>query len=194
MTALDLNLPGLKLLSPKMFGDSRGYFYEAYSKRDFEKLGINCDFIQDNQSHSKFGTLRGLHFQKGEHAQAKLVRVIQGQVFDVCLDLRLHSPTFGKHCSILLTAGENQQLFIPRGFAHGFVTLSETATFEYKCDNYYNKSAECGILYNDPELAINWKLPEADLIISNKDLKNSSFEKVQNELRSDALAELRAEL
>ena len=171
MKAEETFLKGCFVIFPKVFKDSRGCFFESFNQREFkDKTGIAVNFIQDNQSQSVKGVLRGLHFQKGEFAQAKLVRVIKGSVLDVCLDLREKSLTFGKHYSIILDDEENKQLFIPRGFAHGFIVLSETAIFSYKCDYFYNKEYERGIIYNDPDLNIDWQLSPEEFIISEKDL------------------------
>ncbi len=153
-----------------VFGDNRGYFFESFNQQTFlDKTGMHVNFIQDNQSKSSKGVLRGLHFQHGASAQAKLVRVLEGKVLDVAVDIRQNSPTFGQHIAIELTAESNMQFFVPRGFAHGFVVLSETATFFYKCDNLYDKASEGGIIYNDPALGIDWQLPVDGLIISEKD-------------------------
>ncbi len=158
------------IIHDTVFGDNRGYFFECFNQRTFfDKTGMNVNFIQDNQSKSSKGVLRGLHFQHGEHAQAKLVRVLEGRVLDVAVDLRRESPTFGQHLAIELSAESHTQFFVPRGFAHGFVVLSETATFFYKCDNLYNKASEGGIMFNDPSLGIHWGLPANGLIISEKD-------------------------
>ncbi len=158
------------IIHDKIFGDQRGYFFESFNKEKFfNETGLSINFVQDNQSKSQRGVLRGLHYQHGEHAQAKLVRVLQGRVIDVALDVRLNSPSFGKHIAVELSEDNHQQLFVPRGFAHGFAVLSETAVFFYKCDNYYNKSAEGGILYNDPQLKIDWQLPTTDVLLSEKD-------------------------
>ena len=158
------------ILKPDVFIDKRGTFIETFNKKTFKKVtGFNIDFVQDNQSVSEYGVLRGLHFQKGEMAQAKLVRVAKGEVLDVVVDLRKESPTFGKHFSIRIDDASNLQIFIPRGFAHGFVVLSKTAVFCYKCDNYYDKTSESGIFYNDATLNIDWYLPQEELIISKKD-------------------------
>lgn len=164
-------LDGCLIIEPEIFNDSRGYFFEAFNQKKFKNLtGIEFDIVQDNESYSKKGVLRGLHYQIDEFAQAKIVRVLEGKVIDVALDLRPDSPTFMQHITTELSADNKKQIFIPRGFAHGFVVLSETAIFSYKCDNYYNKSAERGILYNDPVLNIDWQQPEDHLIISEKDL------------------------
>jgi dTDP-4-dehydrorhamnose 3,5-epimerase len=158
------------LIHDTFFEDERGYFFESFNAQKFSKeTGVEINFVQDNQSRSSKGTLRGLHFQAGEHAQAKLVRVLRGEVLDVAVDIRSSSPTFGQYYSVLLSETSRTQFFIPRGFAHGFIVLSEQADFFYKCDNYYNKSAEGGIIFNDPQLNIDWKIETADLIISAKD-------------------------
>jgi dTDP-4-dehydrorhamnose 3,5-epimerase len=162
-----------------VFKDNRGYFFESFNQQKFAELtGLDVNFVQDNQSSSVRGVLRGLHFQKGDAAQAKLVRVLQGSVLDVAVDLRKDSPTYGQHFTIELTDESNTQLFIPRGFAHGFVVLSDTAVFFYKCDNLYNKAAEGGLMYNDPQLNIDWRLPEGELILSEKDLANPSLKDI----------------
>jgi dTDP-4-dehydrorhamnose 3,5-epimerase len=156
-----------------VFKDNRGYFFESFNQQKFAQLtGLDVHFVQDNQSSSPKGVLRGLHFQKGDAAQAKLVRVLQGSVLDVAVDLRKDSPTYGQHFALELTNTSNTQLFIPRGFAHGFLVLSDTAVFFYKCDNFYDKAAEGGLMYNDPQLNIDWGLPESSLILSEKDLLN----------------------
>ena len=165
-------LKGCYILQPQLFVDGRGSFFESFNKKQFRDItGKNMDFIQDNQSRSKKGVLRGLHYQKGEHAQAKLVRVVKGRVQDVVVDLRFNSKTFGNHFSIELSEENNTQLFVPRGFAHGFLVLEDNTIFSYKCDNFYNKDAESGIIYNDEDLDINWNILENDFIISEKDLK-----------------------
>lgn len=157
-------------ISPDVFRDHRGVFLESYRKNKFkEGTGLDIDFVQDNQSVSTRGVLRGLHFQGGDHAQAKLVRVIYGEVLDVVVDLRPNSPTFKSSFSILLNDINHHQLFIPQGFAHGFLTLSEISVFSYKCDRYYSPGAESGILYKDPDLAIDWGIPHEDFILSEKD-------------------------
>jgi len=163
----------LIICTPKVFEDDRGYFFESYNSEAFEKFaGFSPSFVQDNQSKSSFGVLRGLHFQIGKHAQSKLVRVIEGEVLDVVVDLRKEEPTYGKSFTIKLSGINKKQLFVPKGMAHGFITLSETATFAYKCDNYYHKASESGLLYNDPILDINWILDEKDFILSKKDVAN----------------------
>ena len=165
------------ILKPNVYRDERGLFYETYNKKNFEKVtGLTVDFVQDNQSISSKGVLRGLHFQKGALAQAKLVRVVKGKVLDIVVDVRKNSETFGKSFSIILDDVEHLQLFVPRGFAHGFITLSDHSIFSYKCDNYYDKASESGIIYNDATLALDWHLPEEEFIISEKDLELPGFE------------------
>ena len=161
------------LLTPKVFNDDRGYFIESFNKKTFEQLtGLTVNFVQDNESLSTYGTIRGLHFQRGEHAQAKLVRVVKGAIRDVVVDLRPQSPTFKKVLTVDLDDITKQQLFVPRGCAHGFVVLSKTALFAYKCDNFYNKESEGGIFFNDPALNIDWGIENLSLaILSEKDLK-----------------------
>ena len=162
-------IEGLVVVEPKVFGDSRGYFFEVFNEGEFaEKVGP-VHFVQDNESKSRYGVLRGLHFQKGEHAQAKLVRVVNGAVWDVAVDLRPGSPTYGQWHGEELTGENHRMMFIPRGFAHGFSVLSEEVVFQYKCDNLYCPSAEGAIAWNDPTLAIDWRLPVADVILSEKD-------------------------
>ena len=159
------------IVTPNAFEDKRGFFSETFNKKTFEKVaGVSIDFVQDNQSSSRKGVVRGLHFQKGIMAQAKLVRSIYGEILDVVVDLRKDSKTFGKTFSILLTSENRKQLFVPRGFAHGFIVLKDHTIFAYKCDNYYNKASESGIIYNDPAINIDWILPESEFILSEKDL------------------------
>ena len=168
---------------PSVFKDERGYFYESYKEREFiEKTGISVTFVQDNQSQSTYGVLRGLHFQIGEMAQAKLVRVLEGEVLDVVVDLRKEEPTFGKSYSVVLSEANKKQLFIPRGFAHGFLVLSEKATFFYKCDNYYHKESERGLQYNDPSLQIDWQFNEKELILSEKDKHHPDLKTLLSQL------------
>lgn len=159
----------LVVFEPSVFEDERGYFFESYNQQLFEKNGIAANFVQDNQSKSGFGVLRGIHFQKPPFAQAKLVRVLSGKVLDVAVDLRPQSNTFGKYFSIELSSENKKQLFIPRGFGHGFVVLSPTAEFYYKCDDFYSKESESGIIFNDPDLKIDWGIETSQLIISEKD-------------------------
>ena len=165
------------IVKPRVFADDRGSFSETFNQRQFEKVtGISPDFVQDNQSVSAYGVLRGLHLQTGEMAQAKLVRVVKGRVLDVAVDLRKDAPSFGKHVVVELSESNGHQLFIPRGFAHGFVVLEDDTVFAYKCDNFYHKESEGGIIYNDATLSIDWHLPKEDLIISEKDLALPNFE------------------
>ena len=164
-------LKGSFVIQPKVFEDHRGYFLESFNQRLLDDaLGYSPQFVQDNQSKSKYGVLRGLHLQLGEYAQAKLVRAIAGDILDIIVDVRPNSPQFGEHYSLVLSADNKKQLFIPRGFAHGFAVLTETATIHYKADNYYNNKAESGLLYNDPELNIDWKIPIEKIFTSEKDL------------------------
>ncbi len=176
MPILDTPLPGLKIIEPRVFEDERGYFYEAYNAKVFAEAGIDADFVQDNQARSTYGVLRGLHYQVGEHAQAKLVRVIEGEVLDVVVDIRKSSPTYGRWFSIRLSAENKRQLFVPRGFAHGYAVLSPTAEFFYKCDNFYSKEHEGGIRYDDPSIGIDWELPADKIILSEKDERQPVFE------------------
>jgi len=172
MIVKETKLKDCFILEPKVFQDGRGYFFESFNQNTFNKLtGKSVSFIQDNESFSSKGVLRGLHYQLGEYAQAKLVRVIKGKVLDVAVDVRKDSPTFGEYISLELSEDNKQQLFIPRGFAHGFIVLSDTAIFSYKCDNFYNKESEGGIIYNDASLKIDWKLNDNEFIISEKDLQ-----------------------
>jgi dTDP-4-dehydrorhamnose 3,5-epimerase len=175
MPFIETGIQGLWVFEPKVFPDSRGYFFESYNKKLFAENGIDCDFVQDNQSSSTYGVIRGLHFQLPPYAQAKLVRVLSGRILDVAVDIRRGSPTFGKNFTIELSAENNRQLFLPHGFAHGFSVLSEKAEVLYKCDAFYNKQSESGIMYNDPDLNIDWQIPEKDMIISEKDMVNPLF-------------------
>ncbi|WP_396138567.1 dTDP-4-dehydrorhamnose 3,5-epimerase [Flavobacterium sp.] len=171
MKFIETKLKGCFILEPKIIKDERGYFMESFNEKTFQEgIGQKLTFVQDNQSFSTKGVLRGLHYQRGEHAQAKLVRVLQGEVLDVAVDLRPDSKTYGQYESVVLSAENQLQFFMPRGFAHGFLVLSETATFFYKCDNLYNKESEAGLIFNDQTLNINWNFPFKDLIISDKDL------------------------
>ena len=170
MEIIKTDIEGVLIIKPRIFGDDRGYFYESYNRKALKELAPQIpDFVQDNQSYSTYGVLRGLHFQKAPYAQAKLVRVVSGKVLDVAVDLRAGSPTFGKHVSVELSGENHLQFFIPEGFAHGFSVLSHEVVFQYKCSSYYNKESEGGIIFNDPALGIDWKLPERDIILSPKD-------------------------
>lgn len=169
MLFIDTEIDGVYIIKPQVFEDERGYFFESYNKAAFEKAGLHYDFVQDNESRSSYGTIRGLHFQKGEHAQAKLVRVIEGTVLDVAVDLRKGSPTYGRHVAVELSAENRHQLLIPRGFAHGFSVLSETILFAYKCDNLYCRASEGGIRFDDPTLGIDWRMDINRALLSDKD-------------------------
>ena len=164
------------IIHDTVHGDTRGYFFESYHQKQFaDATGLQINFIQDNQSRSQKGVLRGLHMQSGDAAQSKLVRVLEGAVLDVAVDVRIGSPTFGQHFTIELTADNHKQFFIPKGFAHGFVVLSEAATFFYKCDEFYDPSKEVGIIYNDADLNIDWRVPTSELLLSEKDKKLARF-------------------
>lgn len=179
MNFIKTDIDGVYIIEPKIWPDARGYFFESYNKKVFDEAGLTYDFVQDNQSKSSYGTIRGLHFQKGEFSQAKLVRVIEGTVLDVAVDLRAGSKTFGKHVAVELSAENNRQLMIPRGFAHGFSVLSETAVFTYKCDNVYNKASEGGLIWNDKDIGIDWKIPADKVILSDKDRKHPSLKEFE---------------
>jgi dTDP-4-dehydrorhamnose 3,5-epimerase len=176
MTGTSTDIPGLIVLEPNVMEDSRGYFYESYNKEKMQAAGIRMEFVQDNQSKSQYGVIRGLHYQKRPFAQSKLVRVLEGRIFDVALDLRKGSPTFGKWFGLELNSENKQQLFIPKGFAHGFSVLSETAVVLYKCDVLYNPGSEAGIQCMDSILKINWKIEAGKELISAKDLYQPAFE------------------
>jgi dTDP-4-dehydrorhamnose 3,5-epimerase len=177
MNFISTKLEGCFVIEPKIIQDSRGYFMETFNENAFQNgIGKKIVFVQDNQSFSSKGVLRGFHYQTGDHAQAKLVRVLQGEVLDVAVDIRPNSSTYGHYVSELLSGENQKQFFIPRGFAHGFLVLSETATFFYKCDNFYNKESEGGIIYNDPALNIDWQFPIHEMIISEKDQNLPTFE------------------
>ncbi|MGN7785601.1 dTDP-4-dehydrorhamnose 3,5-epimerase [Niabella sp. 22666] len=173
-------LDGLLIFEPRVFEDSRGYFFEAYNQSVFEAEGLQYNFVQDNQSFSSYGVVRGLHYQQNPHAQCKLVRALAGRILDVAVDIRKNSATYGQVFSVELTAENKKQLLIPAGFAHGFSVLSETAVVMYKCDALYNKESEGGIIYNDPELAIDWQLPEGAAVVSDKDLVLPSLKECKN--------------
>lgn len=170
MNIKETKLKGCFVIEPKVFEDNRGYFLETFNQKTFTAItGINIDFVQDNESQSSKGVLRGLHYQRGEYAQAKLVRTIKGKVLDVAVDLRKDSTTFGEHITVELSEENKKQLFVPRGFAHGFIVLEDETVFSYKCDNFYNFESEAGIIYNDKTLNIDWKLLENEILISEKD-------------------------
>jgi dTDP-4-dehydrorhamnose 3,5-epimerase len=166
---------GLVVLTPRVFSDSRGYFFESYSLQYFENESLHFNWVQDNQSHSSYGVVRGLHFQKNPSAQTKLIRVLQGEILDVVVDLRKDQPSYGQVYSIVLSSENKKQLLIPKGFAHGFSVLSETADVLYKCDAFYDKQSEAGICFNDEDLAIDWKIPADKMIVSEKDIVLPSF-------------------
>ncbi len=172
MKVIPTEIEGVVIIEPDVFGDERGYFMESWSQQRFDEAVRPTCFVQDNQSKSRYGVVRGLHFQKGHYAQSKLVRVAQGRVLDVAVDIRRGSPTFGQHIAVELSDENHRQLFIPRGFAHGFSVLSDEAVLQYKCDNYYSPQNEGAIAWNDPAIGIDWLLPEEDIILSAKDLRN----------------------
>lgn len=180
MEVIKTEIEGVVIIEPKIFGDERGYFFESFNAAEFaRKVGVNTVFVQDNESKSKYGVLRGLHFQKGEFAQSKLVRVVEGRVIDVAVDIRRGSPTFGKHVAVELSNENKRQLFIPRGFAHGFAVLSEEAVFQYKCDNLYAPDHEGAIAWNDPKIGIDWQIRPEDAILSEKDKKHPTLDEAE---------------
>lgn len=180
MKVTETKLKGCFIVEPKVHEDQRGYFFESFNLKEFQSLtGSNTEFVQDNQSKSRYGVLRGLHFQRGIHAQAKLVRVIRGEVLDIAVDIRKGSNTFGEHVAIKLSEANKKQFFVPRGFAHGFIVLSDYCEFFYKCDNYYNKDSESGIHFNDADLNIDWIIEERDIIVSEKDQLLKSFKDIK---------------
>ncbi len=180
MKFIQTEIDGVVIVEPKIFADDRGYFFESYNAAEFEKNGIPNIFIQDNQSKSCYGVIRGLHCQTGAHAQAKLVRVLHGTVLDVAVDIRPGSPTFGKHVAVELSAENQRQLFIPRGFLHGFSVLSDTAIFAYKCDNLYCKESEFGVRFDDPDIGVDWRIPADKVITSEKDKTAKGLKDVPN--------------
>ena len=169
MRVIKTEIEGVLILEPRVFEDQRGYFFESFNQMDFEEHVGPVDFVRDNESKSSYGVVSGLHFQKGEHCQAKLVRVVKGRVLDVAVDIRPGSPTFGKHVAVELTEENHLQFFLPRGMAHGFSVLSEEAIFQYKCDNFYCPSSEGAIAWDDPDLGIDWRIPADEVILSEKD-------------------------
>ncbi len=175
MEVIKTDIEGVVIIEPRIFKDERGYFYESFSQREFEEKVCKTVFVQDNQSKSSYGVLRGLHFQKPPYCQSKLVRCIKGAVLDVAVDIRKGSPTFGKYVAVELTEDNHRQFFVPRGFAHGFAVLSEEAVFQYKCDNFYCKESEGAIAWNDQELAIDWRIPAEKVILSAKDSCNKGI-------------------
>lgn len=179
MNVIKTEIPDVVIIEPKVFGDARGYFFESWNKRDFEEAIGPVDWVQDNESKSSYGVVRGLHFQKGDKAQAKLVRVVEGKVLDVAVDIRPGSPTLGKHVAVELSGENHRQVFIPRGFAHGFAVLSKEAVFQYKCDNLYAPEAEGAIAWNDPALGIDWKIPADDVLLSEKDRRHPMLKDIK---------------
>ena len=179
MEIIKTDIEGVVIIEPRIFKDERGYFYESFSQREFEEKVCHTTFVQDNQSKSSYGVLRGLHFQKPPYCQSKLVRCIKGAVLDVAVDIRKGSPTFGRHVAVELTEENHRQLFIPRGFAHGFAVLSEEAVFQYKCDNFYCKESEGAIAWDDPQLAIDWRIPADSILLSEKDRHNRNIEEAE---------------
>ena len=169
MEVIKTDIEGVVIIEPRIFSDERGYFYESFSQREFEEKVCRTTFVQDNQSKSSYGVIRGLHFQKPPYSQSKLVRCIKGAVLDVAVDIRKGSPTFGKYVAVELTEDNHRQFFIPRGFAHGFAVLSEEAVFQYKCDNFYNKESEGSVAWDDVQLGIDWRIPAEKVILSAKD-------------------------
>jgi len=181
MNVLPTTIPDVKIIEPRVFEDARGYFFEFFSQKLFNEQVSDIVFVQDNESRSTYGVLRGLHFQKPPVAQAKLVRVVEGAVLDVAVDIRRGSPTYGQQVSVELSAENKRQLFIPQGFAHGFVVLTPTVVFQYKCDNYYSPAHEGGIAWNDQDLNIDWKVPMEDIVLSEKDKNNIAFKEFKSE-------------
>lgn len=175
MNIIKTDIEDVVIIEPRIFNDSRGYFFESFNYREFENKVCKTLFVQDNESKSFYGVLRGLHFQKPPYAQSKLVRVIKGKVLDVAVDIRIGSPTFGKHVAIELSSENHLQLFIPRGFAHGFIVLSDEVIFQYKCDNFYSSECEGAIAWNDPEVNIDWKVSKDKIVLSEKDKDNKSL-------------------
>ena len=175
MEIIKSDIEGVVIIEPRIFEDSRGYFFESFSEREFVEKVCNTRFVQDNESKSSYGVVRGLHFQLPPHAQSKLVRVVEGAVLDIAVDIRRGSPTFGKYVAVELSAENHRQLFIPRGFAHGFAVLSETAVFQYKCDNYYAPQSEGAIAWNDAEIGIDWRIPADKVILSAKDMAHPTL-------------------
>lgn len=169
MNVIETSIPGVVILEPRLFRDERGYFFESFSQREFTEKVCNTTFVQDNESKSSYGVLRGLHFQKPPYAQSKLVRVVKGAVLDVAVDIRRSSPTFGQHVAVELTEDNHLQFFIPRGFAHGFAVLTDEVIFQYKCDNFYAPQSEGALAWDDPDLGIDWRLPAEKVILSEKD-------------------------
>lgn len=180
MEVIKTKIPGVVIIEPRLFPDARGYFFESFSKREFEEKVGKIEFVQDNESKSSYGVLRGLHFQKPPYAQSKLVRVVKGAVLDVAVDIRKGSPTFGQHVAVELTEDNHRQFFIPRGFAHGFAVLTDEVIFQYKCDNFYAPASEGAIAWDDPDLGIDWRVPAEKVILSEKDKKHPRLKEMDS--------------
>ena len=180
MNVVQTEIPGVVIIEPRVFEDARGYFFESFSQREFDSQVREVRFVQDNESKSSYGVLRGLHFQKPPHAQSKLVRVVKGRVLDVAVDIRKGSPTYGIHIAVELTEDNHRQLFIPRGFAHGFAVLSDEVIFQYKCDNYYAPQSEGAVAWNDPDLGIDWGVPADKVMLSAKDMNHPQLKDIDS--------------
>ena len=180
MEVIKTKIPGVVIIEPRLFPDARGYFFESFSKREFEEKVGKIEFVQDNESKSSYGVLRGLHFQKPPYAQSKLVRVVKGAVLDVAVDIRKGSPTFGQHMAVELTEDNHRQFFIPQGFAHGFAVLTDEVIFQYKCDNFYAPASEGAIAWDDPDLGIDWRVPAEKVILSEKDKKHPRLKEIES--------------
>lgn len=180
MNVIKTDIEGLVIIEPRLFRDARGYFFESFSEREFAEKIAPVKFVQDNESRSSYGVLRGLHFQKPPYAQAKLVRVVKGRVLDVAVDLRKGSPTYGKYVAVELSEDNHLQFFLPRGFAHGFCVLSDEVVFQYKCDNYYAPQSEGAVIWNDPDLGIDWRIPQEDVVLSDKDRCHPAFKELDD--------------
>lgn len=180
MNVIKTDIEGLVIIEPRLFRDARGYFFESFSEREFAEKVAPVKFVQDNESRSSYGVLRGLHFQKPPYAQAKLVRVVKGRVLDVAVDLRKGSPTYGKYVAVELSEDNHLQFFIPRGFAHGFCVLSDEVVFQYKCDNFYDPQSEGAVIWNDPDLGIDWRIPQEDVVLSDKDRCHPAFKELDD--------------
>ena len=180
MNVIKTDIEGLVIIEPRLFKDARGYFFESFSEREFAEKVAPVKFVQDNESRSYYGVLRGLHFQKPPYAQAKLVRVVKGRVLDVAVDLRKGSPTYGKYVAVELSEDNHLQFFLPRGFAHGFCVLSDEVVFQYKCDNYYAPQSEGAVIWNDPDLGIDWRIPQEDVVLSDKDRCHPAFKELDD--------------
>lgn len=180
MNVIKTDIEGLVIIEPRLFKDARGYFFESFSEREFAEKVAPVKFVQDNESRSSYGVLRGLHFQKPPYAQAKLVRVVKGRVLDVAVDLRKGAPTYGKYVAVELSEDNHLQFFLPRGFAHGFCVLSDEVVFQYKCDNYYAPQSEGAVIWNDPDLGIDWRIPQEDVVLSDKDRCHPAFKELDD--------------